>query len=338
MLEITLNFFNSLKRSEKTNLFLILLFFLISGVLDFGGLFFIYPFVSVIIGIDFKFKDEIYNFLNLFGNYNEYQTIIILGLIIIILFTLSILINIISIWYSTLIASKFSLNIGKKILEKFVYKSFQKQSELSSSDLNHKIILESTRAGNSILIPIMGIISSLVTSSIIIVGLALVIDYKIIFTLIIFFLLVYIFIFLSLRKFFALNSLTISNTQSERIKLVSNIKKNLIYLKLYGGKEFFLSQFNFHTNKLAKAISLSQLYSRAPRYFIELVLIAMIIFYGFYYYESSQLTIKPESQLPSVSLLAASFFKLLPLFQRSYSLLSRIKGNLSSYSSIKKYI
>lgn len=337
MFKDLIKFFNSLKNSEKSNLFIVFLFFLISGLLDFGGLFFIYPFVSIIIGADFKFQEEIYEFLNFFGFYNEFQIILIIGIIIILLFTLSVVINIISIWYSTLIASRFSLNIGTTILKKFLNKNFQSQSELSSSDLNHKIIIESSRAGNQILIPMINIISSLITSFIIIIGLALVIDYKIVFVLIFFFSSVYLIIFLFLRSFFYNNSIAITSTQNSRIKLISNMKKNSLYLKLYGGNNYFLSKFDRYTNKLAKAISMSQTFSRAPRYLIELLLILIIITYGIYYY-NSQSMLDTQNQLPSVSLLAASFFKLLPLFQRSYSMFSRIKGNLSSYSSIKYYL
>ena len=95
----------------------------------------------------------------------------------------------------------------------------------------------------------------------------------------------------------------------------------------------FTTRFDDACNSIARGEGVTQGLSEAPRYAIELVAfgsVIVLVLYLLNLYEGNLGAI-----LPALSIYALAGFKMLPGFQKIYTSLTKIRGNLAAYNAIR---
>ncbi|MDR5899542.1 ABC transporter ATP-binding protein [Halomonas vilamensis] len=144
----------------------------------------------------------------------------------------------------------------------------------------------------------------------------------------------YLLLYQTVRRFLTVHGKRVSEAQSKRFKLMNEGFGGIKDLLLLHRQAGFTSRFDNASKRIARGQGVTQGLSEAPRYAIELVAfgsVIMLVLYLLNLYESNLGAI-----LPALSIYALAGFKMLPGFQKIYSSISKIRGNLAAYDAIRE--
>lgn len=261
---------------DKKRLPLVFLMFLISPIIEMLSLGIIFPFISIILNPEQFNESYVKSFLNYLGfsfNYNE--IIILLGVALLITFLSKGILSMINIWIIEDFNLKRQFKLQILLMKNFQNLSYLDHTNRSSSDFTEII---QNLVGNycGVLTAFLRILSEML----IIVGIFIFlsfIDYKI---------LIYITILLSsivfiYDKFFKkkLNLYGEEISKSSK-KIFQAIKEGVLgfkEIKVLGKNNFFLKTIYDNANKIYNTNIKALLIQSAPRYIIEIALIIFII-------------------------------------------------------------
>ena len=261
---------------DKKRLPLVFLMFLISPIIEMLSLGIVFPFISIILNPEQFNESYVKSFLNYLGfsfNYNE--IIILLGVALLITFLSKGILSMINIWIIEDFNLKRQFKLQILLMKNFQNLSYLDHTNRSSSDFTEII---QNLVGNycGVLTAFLRILSEML----IIVGIFIFlsfIDYKI---------LIYITILLSsivfiYDKFFKkkLNLYGEEISKSSK-KIFQAIKEGVLgfkEIKVLGKNNFFLKTIYDNANKIYNTNIKALLIQSAPRYIIEIALIIFII-------------------------------------------------------------
>ncbi|QNU61655.1 ABC transporter ATP-binding protein [Vreelandella titanicae] len=144
----------------------------------------------------------------------------------------------------------------------------------------------------------------------------------------------YLLLYQTVRRYLSINGKRVSEAQSKRFKLMSEGFGGIKDLLLLHRQSAFTSRFEKASNRIARGEGVTQGLSEAPRYAIELVAfgsVIMLVLYLLNLYEGNLGEI-----LPALSIYALAGFKMLPGFQKIYTSITKIRGNLAAYDAIRE--
>lgn len=258
--------------------------------------------------------------------------IFILGLLVLFSLTISSLTSIYTTYKLSLFASSTGTEIADRLYKHYMYQNWIFHTSNTSATLTKQIANETQRVTSFILMPLMQINSRIVFSIALSTAIFFYNPYIAIVGILIFSSSYYI-LFKTVRKRLHNNGKIISETTSERYKLMNEGFGGIKEILLLGKQDFFVDDFHLTGQKFAKAQGLNIVLAQAPRYLMELVafgsLIALVLFL-FKFYEGNLSEI-----LPILSVYALASFKLLPAFQQMYAYIAQIRGNVAAFEAIK---
>jgi ATP-binding cassette, subfamily B, bacterial PglK len=143
----------------------------------------------------------------------------------------------------------------------------------------------------------------------------------------------YLLLYKTVRRFLIANGRRISQAQTKRFKLMTEGFGGIKDLLLLRRQDTYTHQFDKASHRVARGQGVTQGLSDAPRYAIELVAFGSVIFLVLYLLNVHQGNL--GAILPALSIYALAGFKMLPAYQKIYSAISNIRGNMAAYEAIR---
>ena len=241
-------------------------------------------------------------------------------------------ISIVTTWRLSLFAMQTGTELADRLYTHYLNQGWLFHASSSSAQLTKQIATEALRVTNFIILPLTQLnaraaLALLISVAIIIynplvafIGLAI-------------FLTGYFIIYKLVRKRIVNYGKHISETNTQRFRLMNEGFGGIKDVLLLNRKDDFINQFNLTGKKLAKAQGVSQALAQTPRYFMELIAFGSMI--GLVLVLLKMHNGVLSQVLPVLAVYALAGFKLLPALQQIYASITTIKGNGAAFEAIK---
>lgn len=334
MFKLSTDILGTLDPLQKRKVLLLQVLILIMTCFELIGLASILPFMTVVgnpdaIGSNI-FLSEAYTFLNI-KNHNDF--IIYLGCGVLLALTISSIISMLTVWYSSILATQIGISISDRLYAQYLQQPYFFFLGRSQSELIKNITFEASRVTDFILIPILQVNAKLVLA--IAIGISLLI-YNPIITLsgLTIFLLSYIFLFKLIKPKLHRNSEKIYISQNHRFNLIEGSLNNIKEIILLNKSDYFIDKFHGTGKILSHAQGTNYAFGFTPRYLMELIAFGAMIIFIIFLVKTEQGNL--QNILPILSLYALAGFKLLPAIQQVYWGVTTINGHISAFNIIKQ--
>jgi HlyD family secretion protein len=317
----------------KKKLILFQLLIVTSSFFEVLGVLSIAPLIQVL--TDFSIlqdKTQLVTRFYIYSNASNFKEFIILvSIIILVIFFINFFFSIVSTYY----LSKFAHDVGNffklKLFQKYVTQSWIKHSQRDTSIYLNKIITESNRVSQTVILPLLN------TNSKIIIGFSImsfIFYYNPKISAVCFFTFgfAYLFLFRTIKKKIDNNGIILSRSSSSMYKKIletfGGIKETILYKK----QKKFYDEFAVTVDNFSKSSVIIQFYQNAPRIFLELLAFAIIIFSIIFIVLFSENSLK--NTLPIMAIYIFAGYKLLPIFQNIYHGALSVRANNSAIENI----
>ncbi|WP_273623759.1 ABC transporter ATP-binding protein [Marinobacter sp. DS40M6] len=255
-----------------------------------------------------------------------------LGIGVLTILTAAACISMFTTWRLSIYGAQVGAELGNRLFRHYMYQPWLFHASGSSSQLTNRISQETQRITTQIINPLMQMNAKLVMALFMALAIFL---YNPLVALsgIVIFSSSYMLLYKTVRRRLVRNGRHISDAQQMRFKLMGEGFGGIKDALLLGRQKIFTDRFQVECEKFAAAQGANLALAQAPRYAMELVAFGSVIFLVLYLlavHEGNLGTI-----LPVLSVYALAGFKLLPAFQKIYTSLSNIRGNLSAFDTVR---
>lgn len=251
----------------------------------------------------------------------------LIGLLSIILIIISSLLNVYTLYRTNL----YSFNIGQKtsyiLLKKYLNESYSFHQQNNSSKLISNINTESLRLANFFLNPFF-ILNSKIIVVVFIISFLLFYDPLTTLFALLFFIIFYMLIFKFLKKRLKINGETITEINSNKIKISEESIYAFIEVNLYKLKEGLLYRFDKYGIKFSTVSAINNFISKFPKYLIELLLFSSLITIISFSKDNSGI-------FQTIVIFGFAAYKLLPYIQQIFSTYTVMKANYNSFEVLE---
>ncbi len=317
-----------ISREHIFKILLLTIFIIISGFLEMIGIGTIVLFVNSILDLSSSYN----SYLDKFSYYNlnkDYFTTKNISLVLLLIFTLKNLFVLFVKIFEHFMTYSIKINNNKKIFNFYTESSFLDHKEFKTSDLIRNITVDNAQAATYIQNQII-IIRELFIACVIFVVLLLSDTLMILSIFCFLFVISYLFILLIKKKLNIYGKL-IFEARSKILDTLNNLFSGIKDIKLLKIEKFIQNQFQKNDKEAQKSQFFYDVYQSAPRLFIEIMIVIVIclIALKFNFSENNNTDL-----VSSLSLLAASFIRLLPAFSAVTTAISKNKFLRPSFDII----
>lgn len=334
MYKLIKQFFSLLTIKQRKNFFLLQFLVIFASAAEIVGVISIIPFMTLVGDIGVLQEEGLIGKIYQMSGYSSgTDFVFLMGVLVLIMLLISSLTSIFTVWRLSMFAAKIGTEIGNRLYRYYLNMDWLYHTTQNSAELTKKVVNETQRITNGILMPLMNLNAKIAlaffmivtlfifdpivaTLGIVIIGSAYIILYKIV------------------RLRLLENGRNVSEIFSERYLLLSEGFGGIKDILLYGRNKNFTNRFDKAGNKLAKSLGTNQALSMMPRYFIELIAFAIMISLTLY------LILNYKGDLgvviPLLSVYAVAAIKILPAFQQIYLNIANIRANISAFEVIQK--
>ena len=273
---------------------------------------------------------------NLYANsgFNtELEFVFVVGVFVLIVLVLSSCISIFTIWRLSMFAAQIGTDIGDRLYNFYLKQNWLFHSSINSSELTNKVVNETTRITNGILMPLVTMNARIALAFFMLTGL-FIYDPLVATTGVFVFGIAYVFLFIFVRSRLLFNGKKISEIYGARYLLLNEGFGGIKDILLYGRANSFVNRFNNSGMKLAYSLGNNQALTLTPRYFIELIAFAIIIILTLYLILNHQGDL--GIVIPLLSVYAVAAIKILPAFQQIYLSVANIKASMPAFEAIEE--
>lgn len=300
-------------RSEKISLMRLSLLIFFVSIFDTLGIASILPFFSIASDINIIYENKfLFFFYDKYNFNNENNFLIFVGILSIVIFSLSTFSRV----YSQICIFNFSYffeyGLTNRILNKTLSKDYEYFISKHSSEFTEKILSRVEQLISGFILPLIFIISCLISSFIILIFLFS-IDFRLTLALTIFIGSFYYLITITLSGYIKALGKTRLVNHKKKFKLISEMMNGIKELKLFSVSDIFKKDFSKVSFDYAIAQSRAKAISNLPKLFIELILIITVITIILF-----NLVVTKETLISIVSYLsvyALAAYKLMPSLQ-----------------------
>lgn len=256
-----------------------------------------------------------------------------LGIAVLIALTAAAAVSMFTIWRLSLYAAQVGAEISTRLYKHYMQQPWLFHAGGSSSQLTNRIAQEATRVTNMVIQPLMlmnakGVLALVMATAIFIFNPLVALVGLLIFGV------AYIALYKIVRKQLSHNGRAISESNQQRFKLMNEGFGGIKDTLLLGRQVEFNQGFEKSSQELGRAQGITRGLSQVPRYAMELIAFAAVIFLVLYLLSAYDGNL--GNILPVLSVYALAGFKLLPAFQQMYTSLAQVKGNIASFDSIEE--
>ncbi|MGR4067810.1 ABC transporter ATP-binding protein [Billgrantia sp. C5P2] len=255
-----------------------------------------------------------------------------LGIMVLMVLAAASFISMYTVWRLSLYGAKVGAELGNRLYRYYMFQPWLYHATTSSSHLTKQISQETLRMTNFVISPLLHLNAKLVMAFLMSIVI-FIYDPMVALIGISIFVASYYLLFVTVRRRLVKNGKAISETQSERFKLMAEGFGGIKDALLLGNQKTFIERFEKPSMQFAKAAGSNQAISQVPRYAMELVAFSSVIFLVLYLLATHNGNL--GAILPILSIYAMAGFKLLPALQKVYSCLSQIRGNLASFEAVR---
>lgn len=243
------------------------------------------------------------------------------------------LISMYTTWRLSLYSEQVGAELSSRLYRYYLYQPWLFHSSQNTSVLISKVSVEVQRVTTKVINPAMELNAKAVMVTL--MSLAIFIYNPVVaISGLVIFLATYLLLYQTVRRFLSINGRRISEAQSKRFKLMTEGFGGIKDLLLLHRQASFTTRFEKASNRIARGQGVTQGLSEAPRYAIELVAFGSVILLVLYLLNLYQGNL--GAILPALSIYALAGFKMLPGFQKIYTSITKIRGNLAAYDAIRE--
>ncbi|WP_404475109.1 ABC transporter ATP-binding protein/permease [Vreelandella venusta] len=245
---------------------------------------------------------------------------------------LAALVSIYTTWRLALYSAQVGAELSSRLYRYYLHQPWLFHSVQNTSGLTTKVSAEVQRVTIKIINPAMELNAKLIMVSLMTLAIFLYNPLVAISGMVIF-VSTYLLLYQTVRRYLTINGKRVSEAQAKRFKLMNEGFGGIKDLLLLHRQAGFTSRFDKASQRIARGEGVTQGLSEAPRFAIELVAfgsVIVLVLYLLNLYEGNLGAI-----LPALSIYALAGFKMLPGFQKIYTSITKIRGNLAAYDAIR---
>jgi ABC-type multidrug transport system fused ATPase/permease subunit len=320
-----------LTKRERKRLYLLFVVMVVSAVIEVAGIASIMPFLSLITSPDLiqdnAILNRIYTDLS-FESTNRF--LIFTGVMVLIILVVSNLLVFLTNWGLARFSWMRNHSIARRLLRSYLSQPYSFFLNQNTSILGKNILSEVQIVVKGVIVPLLEIFSRgivavfifimlivvepvLALSSIIILGGAYILTYRII------------------KQRLNIKGKKRYKTNTERFKAVSEAFGDIKQLKLIGCENIFIKRFSKPSDEYAKHNASAQIIGHIPRYIIEVIAFGGIIIIVLYFLVTRK---GLEDFLPIIGLYAFSTYRLLPSLQLIFTGIATARYNNPGLDSL----
>lgn len=245
---------------------------------------------------------------------------------------LAALVSIYTTWRLALYSAQVGAELSSRLYRYYLHQPWLFHSSQNTSGLTTKVSAEVQRVTIKIINPAMELNAKLIMVSLMTLAIFLYNPVVAISGMVIF-IGTYLLLYQTVRRYLVINGIRVSEAQAKRFKLMNEGFGGIKDLLLLHRQAGFTSRFDKASNRIARGEGVTQGLSEAPRFAIELVAFGSVIVLVLYLLNLYQGNL--GAILPALSIYALAGFKMLPGFQKIYTSITKIRGNLAAYDAIR---
>lgn len=323
--------FGLLTKREISRLYLLFVVMVISAIIEVVGIASIMPFLALITEPDLIRENDILNQVYTMLNFESTNRFLVFtGIVVLVILVASNFFVFLTNWGLARFSWMRSHSVSIRLLRNYLFQPYSFFLNQNSALLGKNILSEVQVAVKGVIVPLLEILSRVIVaififvlllvvepilalSSIIILGGAYVLTYRII------------------KKKLQIKGKERYRTNALKFKAVNEAFGDIKQVKLMGCEKFFLKRFSKPSIENAKHNASAQIIGLVPRYIIEIIAFGGIIIVVLYF-----LIVKGElgEFLPVVGLYAVSVYRLLPSIQSIFTSVAHIRYNAQGIDAL----
>jgi HlyD family secretion protein len=333
MLKVIIELFSLLTPSQRKRFYVLQVLIVIMTFIEILSIASIVPFMALVGDPSVLERDNLLATIYLKYNFETYEFIFYLGVIVLISLTVASIASIYITWRIAMFPPRIGTEIAHRLFSYYLDQDFLFHTKGSSSKLTKKISNESKRVSDQILTPLIYANARIVLVFFIILIMFLY-DPLVLISALTIFISAYFMLFKFVRTKLQSYGSNISEMLSKRFRLMSDSFGGIKDILLLGRSSNFKKLFLKTSDELAYSEGNIAVIERTPRYFMELLAFGSMIALVLYLVKNSQGNL--GLLLPILSVYALAGMKLLPSLLLIYSSAATVKGNLAAYEAIRE--
>lgn len=311
-----------MNQKERTKLGLLLVMTFVMALLDVVGVASIMPFIAVLAN-----PQHIQNNLILNTIYTKFEFVslqefmFVLGGLVFFLLIASLVFKA----FVTYAHLRFTLlqefNIGKRLVEGYLYQSYSWFLGRHSADLGKNILSEVEKVINQAILPMMTLITQGAIALALLI-LLIVVDPQLAFIVGIALTITYISIFKVTRAFLAQAGKDCMRANQNRFTVISEAFSASKEIKVGGLERVYISRFSSPAQIYARYLAFSEIISRLPRFALEAISFGGILLMTLYLMTQSG---DFKNIVPTIALYAFAGYRLIPALHQIYSATTKLR-------------
>ncbi|MGE6795702.1 ABC transporter ATP-binding protein [Psychrobacter okhotskensis] len=258
--------------------------------------------------------------------------LLIAGSLVLLMLAIASVLSVVTTWRLSLFAFSVGTEIGDRLYRYYLNKDWLFHASGSSAQLTKQIATESLRVTNFIILPFIQMNARIVLAVFISIGIF--IYNPLIATIgVVLFVSGYLVIYKIIRKRITLYGEHVSNTSTDRFRLMNEGFGGIKDILLYNRSHDLVDQFQQSGKLLAHAQGVNTALGSAPRYLMELLAFGAMIILVLVLLTTRDGNL--SQVLPVLAVYALAGFKLLPALQQIYYSITTIRGNTAAFNAIK---
>ena len=316
---------------EKYQVSIIFILSIITSIFEMIGVFSIVPFMSLLTNPDYITNNVYFSYFANSYSLNLIDSKVYFGIIIIILFVFSNLMNIVTLWYTMNFIAEYQSRISSTVFKKYLSNSYDFFIKSDHAILSKNVLDESCILADGVIYAILQIL----TKSLIIFAISIlmiIVNPELFFGSIFLFAIIYLLIFVRYKK--TLYDIGFSRVEANesRFKKTREVLSNIKDVKYHSLEEFYIKSFSNSAYDFAHLNAKRNLISLLPRYFIEILTFGGI-FSGIVYLIAIEESLLLN--IPVISMFLLSIYRIMPLLQNIFINTTNIKSSEYVFNNIE---
>ncbi len=316
---------------EKYQVSIIFILSIITSIFEMIGVFSIVPFMSLLTNPDYITNNAYFSYFANSYSLNLIDSKVYFGIIIIILFIFSNLMNIVTLWYTMNFIAEYQSRISSTVLKKYLSNSYDFFIKSDHAILSKNVLDESCILADGVIYAILQIL----TKSLIIFAISIlmiIVNPELFFGSIFLFAIIYLLIFVRYKKVLYDIGFNRVEANESRFKKTREVLSNIKDVKYHSLEDFYIKSFSNSAYDFAHLNAKRNLISLLPRYFIEILTFGSI-FSGIVYLIAIEESLLLN--IPVISMFLLSIYRIMPLLQNIFINTTNIKSSEYVFNNIE---
>ena len=321
-----------LTNNQRRSFYILQLLVVLTALMEIVSIASIIPFMTLVGDMSQLQQDTIiaYFYQNS-GISSESQFVFLLGIGVLIMFFVSSLISMFTLWKLFMFANKTGTDIADRLYTHYLKQDWLFHANGSSAQLTKKIATETSRVTSGVLMPLMQMNAKIALALLMSISI-FIYDPRVAIIGLSAFAIGYFILFIAVRMRLKRNGEAISKVDEQRYRLMNEGFGGIKDVLLLGRNKDFIKRFNHTGRVIAYSMGSNQSLAQVPRYMVELVAFGFMISLVLYLIATHQGNL--GMILPVLTVYTLAGFRLLPAFQQIFACIANIKGNIPAFESI----